>query len=308
MASGLTPAARAATNKPLDEPAPLRRSAALIEGFEPPSSNATYMLNQLFEVVIPSSRSVATVRLVAHVAVQALAWTDREGQYQEPRVKVPYRELIEAAGLSRAQIAGAIAEARAQRYIRQAVSGRPDTSGRRARTAELELRWDESGAYAKTAAEFKGFYVGEGRRTWTPNDFLYVVVPNEPLNVIKVVAVILRNTIGWSYKAGHRRQQVQLGYRDLHRLTGIASPARLTEALSRAIAGNYIEQVRAGCFDRAGGAASAAATYGVKWRDAGESGAERTGSKTVAGPTEGTGSNSVAATGSKTVAEAVQKR
>ena len=75
-----------------------------------------------------------------------------------------------------------------------------------------ELKWDDRPEYLKDPRQFRGFFAGEGNRTYIPNQFFDVVIPNEKLAVVKVVGAVIRFSIGFQNKWGHRLQKVALSY------------------------------------------------------------------------------------------------
>lgn len=235
-------------------------------GFAPPVSNTTYTPNQFFDVVLRHS-SRGTARLVAYLVRKSLGWVDATGAPQEERIRVSYIDLIEHAGISRDMIKRSVDEAIRAGYINCVRPGRAKTRGKNTVSALYELRWDDSGEYITDPAKFKGFYALEGNRTYIPNEFFDVVVRHEKLSVIKVVGAVIRDTIGWTYRAGHRRQQVQLSFTTIQKRTLISDRHVLSDAVQLALKANYIVRVQEGYFDPRAGQTSEAATYGVKWLD-----------------------------------------
>ena len=78
--------------------------------------------------------------------------------------------------------------------------------------------------------------------------------------------MILRHTIGFQTKWGHRRQQVKMSVTELERRTNFSREA-VRKALQEALAKNFIQLVEAGAFDRNAAQRSLAAIYGARWRD-----------------------------------------
>lgn len=237
----------------------------LFRGYHPPTSNTTYAPNQFFDVVLPHfSRGV--VRLVAYMIRKTLGWCDQDGNPQETEILVTYRDLVEHAGISRDMIRQAIDEATAAHFIRCVRPGRAKGVGVSAESALFELCWNDSGPYTTDPKQFRGFFAGEGHRTYIPNDFFDETVRNESLAVVRVVGAIIRHTIGFQTRYGFRRQQVRLSVSDLVRITRLnRDTVRL--ALHEAMARGYLVRVEPGCFDRAGGKDSRAAVYGLRWQD-----------------------------------------
>ena len=181
-------------------------------GFAAPTSNTTFAPNQFFDACLPyCSRGV--VRLVAFLIRKTLGWCDTHGNPQEEQISVSYRELVTKAGISRDMIRMALDEAVAGHFIECVREGRANATGQAGQSATHQLRWDASPEYRKKPADFRGFFEGEGNRTDIPNEFFDVIIPNEPLSVIKAVGAVIRFSIGFQAKHGRRRQQVALSYR-----------------------------------------------------------------------------------------------
>ncbi len=179
-------------------------------GFKPLTSNAVYTPNQFFDVCLPySSRGV--VRLVAMLIRKTLGWCDENGNPQAERHAVSWRDF-EAAGINRDMIKSSLAEAIRYNFIRCVREPQSKRAGQSAVSGLYELKWDERAEYSKDPDQFRGFFAGEGNRTYIPNQFFDEVVPNEPLAVLKVVGSIIRFSVGFQNKWGHRRRNVSLSY------------------------------------------------------------------------------------------------
>ena len=189
-------------------------SAALpFKGFRPPTSNTTYTPNQFFDVVIPHfSRGV--VRIVGYLIRKTLGWCDANGNPQEEEIEASYSELENKAGISRDMIRNALDDALSGNVIDCIREGRPKLAHDAGQSAHYGLKWS-SAAYTTRPAEFRGFFEGEGNRTDIPNEFFDVIIPNEPLSVIKVVGSVIRHSIGFQTKHGRRRQQVALSFQQI---------------------------------------------------------------------------------------------
>jgi len=244
--------------------APADRSAAPFAGFALPTSNTTYTPNQFFDVCLPH-QSRGVVRLVGYLIRKTLGWCDEHGNPQNEVIGVSYLELERKAGLSHSMIRLALDQAEQSGFIRCVRKGVASSRSQSGSSAAYELMWDERDRYIKGPADFRGFFAGEGNRTYIPNQFFDVLVPNESLAMIQVVGAIIRFSIGFQNKFGHRRQRVALSYRDIQRYTKIASPGVLSKTIRDAIDRSYIERVEAGYFDPNGGALSRSAHYAVKW-------------------------------------------
>jgi hypothetical protein len=86
------------------------------------------------------------------------------------------------------------------------------------------------------------------------------------LATIQIVGAIIRFSIGFVNKYGHRRQHVALSYLDIQRYAKIASPRILSKSIRHSIAKNYVERIEDGYFDPNGGMMSRSAHYALKWQ------------------------------------------
>lgn len=243
-----------------------RPAQRTFRGYAPPTSSTTYTPNQFFDVVLPNA-SRGCVRLVAYLIRKTLGWSDEHGNPVNPEAHISYRELIENAGVSRGAIKEAIDEAIAKRFVDCLRFGQPHKTGEEGYSALYSLRWDEREDYVTDPAEFDGFFAGNGNLTHIPNDFFDYTIPNEPLAVVKVVGVIIRNTIGYQTRFGFRRQQVDMSFVEIMRRTRIASSSTVSNALKVAIDGCHLQKVSNGVFDPRAGIDSKATTFSVRWSD-----------------------------------------
>jgi hypothetical protein len=213
-------------------------AASTFRGFRPPTSNTTYTPNQFFDVVIPHfSRGV--VRIVGHLIRKTLGWCDANGNPQEDQIEASYSELEQKAGVSRDMIRSALDDAITGQVIECIREGRPKLAKDAGQSALYALNWINA-AYTTRPAEFRGFFEGDGNRTDIPNEFFDVVIPNEPLSVIKVVGSIIRHSIGFQTKHGRRRQQVALSFQHIQNYARIGSRSDLAKAVRTALEKNYI--------------------------------------------------------------------
>ena len=129
--------------------------------------------------------------------------------------------------------------------------------------AKYTLRWDTGSEYVKNPKRFKGFFAGEGNRTYIPNQFFDCVIPKETLSVIKVVSSIIRFSIGFQNKYGFRRQHASLSYQHIQNYAKIGDRTTLSHAIRAAVETGYVVRVEDGYFDRNAGKDSKAqkATY-----------------------------------------------
>lgn len=232
-------------------------------GFASPTSNTTYAPNQFFDVCLPR-HSRGCVRLVGLLIRKTLGWCDEEGRPQAERHVLSWADF-ERAGISREMIRGALDEAIQSHFISCVREPKSQKAGQPALSGLYELKWDERPAYIKDPKEFRGFFAGEGNRTYIPNQFFDEVIPHEPLAVVKIVGSVIRFSIGFRNKWGHQRRNVSLSYQHIQNYSLIRDRKSLSAAILHAIGSNYIERVEEGYFDRHAGKLSRAAVYAVKW-------------------------------------------
>lgn len=239
-------------------------AALSFQGFRPPTSNTTYTPNQFFDVIIPHfSRGV--VRIVAYLIRKTLGWCDVNGNPQEEQIEATYSELERKAGVSRDMIRGALDRALEGHIIECVTAGRAKHAHDSGQTACFQLCWT-SVPYTTRLDAFQGFFEGEGNRTDIPNEFFDVVIPNEPLSVIKVVGSIIRHSIGFQAKHGRRRQQVALSYQQIENYARFGSRSDLAKALRIALEKNYIVRLECGVFSPEA-AERRSAVYAIRWFD-----------------------------------------
>ena len=152
-------------------------------------------------------------------------------------------------------------------FIATVQLGRPNSAWPESRLTVYELKWDERAEYIKDPKQFRGFFAGEGNRTYIPNQFFDVVMPSEALAVVKVVGSVIRFSIGFQTRWGHRRQLVSLSYKDIRNYTRHAQTAAHFASAIRKCDGNRTtcSGLRKGVFDPNAGRLSRPATYALKW-------------------------------------------
>lgn len=239
-------------------------ASSTFAGFRPPTSNTTYTPNQFFDVVLPHfSRGV--VRIAGYLLRKTLGWCDANGNPQEEHIEVSYSELEHKAGVSRDMIRQALDDALHSKLIQCVREGRPKLAHDAGQSALYALRWSDA-AYTTKPAEFSGFFEGDGNRTDIPNEFFDVIIPNEPLSVIKVVGSIIRHSIGFQAKHGHRRQQVALSFQHIQNYARIGCRSDLAKAVRIALEKHYIIRVVDGVFSHRFDERRSA-TYALCWSD-----------------------------------------
>jgi len=240
------------------------QAVSTFPGFKPPTSNTTYTPNQFFDVVIPNfSRGV--VRIVGYLIRKTLGWCDANGNPQEEQIEASFSELERKAGVSREMIRTALDDALSGKIIECIREGRPKLAHDSGQSALYALQWSGA-AYTTKPAEFKGFFEGDGNRTDIPNEFFDVVIPNEPLSVIKVVGSVIRHSIGFQTKHGRRRQQAALSFQHIQNYARFGCRSDLAKAVRIALEKNYIVRVVDGVFSHRFDERHSA-TYALCWSD-----------------------------------------
>jgi hypothetical protein len=240
------------------------KAVSPFQGFKAPTSNTTYTPNQFFDVVVPNfSRGV--VRIVAYLLRKTLGWCDANGNPQETQIEVTYSELETKAGVSRDMIRPALDAALASHLIECVTVGRPKLASDPGQSSRYQLCWSPL-PYTTRLEEFRGFFEGEGNRTDIPNEFFDVIIPQEPLSVIKVVGSVIRHSIGFQTKHGRRRQQVELSYHQIENYARFGSRADLAKAVHIAIEKNYIVRLETGVFSHEA-SERRRAVYAIRWFD-----------------------------------------
>lgn len=98
----------------------------------------------------------------------------------------------------------------------------------------------------RTSAAFRGFPELRSNVLYCPKQFFSVVLPNSSVNCIRLVAYMLRKTLGWVDKFGEPTQeQLQFSHRELE-IAASVSHSRLQEAISAALQARFIR-----CVERA---------------------------------------------------------
>lgn len=116
---------------------------------------------------------------------------------------------------------------------------------------------------------FQGFAAPTSNTTYTPNQFFDVCLPYSSRGVVRLVAYMIRKTLGWCDPEGNpQEERVAVSYQDLVTHAGI-SRDMIRAALDEAIAHHFILCVRAGR-SRASGDSGETALYELAWDDSPE--------------------------------------
>lgn len=102
------------------------------------------------------------------------------------------------------------------------------------------------------AGRFPGFHLTVTNTTYTPNQFFDVVLRHGSRGAVRLVARLIRRTLGWCDADGKPREaQVTVSWRELEERTGIGHSS-IAEAVEEARKARYIVCVRDGRPDTAG--------------------------------------------------------
>ena len=94
--------------------------------------------------------------------------------------------------------------------------------------------------------EFNGFEHLTANYLYCPNQFFEVCLPNYSRGTVRLVAYMLRKTLGWLDKEGNPvEQNINISYRDLIAEAGISRGA-IRKALDEAVAGGFITCIQKG--------------------------------------------------------------
>jgi len=94
----------------------------------------------------------------------------------------------------------------------------------------------------RTEPQFRGFPEFRSNVLYCPKQFFTIVVPNSSVNCIRVVAHMLRKTLGWVDENGEPLQERhEFSYREFEERAGIV-PSALQKAVHEALAGGFIRR------------------------------------------------------------------
>ena len=118
---------------------------------------------------------------------------------------------------------------------------------------------------APTAQQaFEGYAPPTSSTTYTPNQFFDVVLPRASRGCLRLVAYLIRKTLGWSDEHGNpQNPEATVTYRELIEQAGIAR-GRIKEAIAEAIESRYINCLRFGQPHTAG-EEGFSALYSLRW-------------------------------------------
>lgn len=238
------------TPRPIDE---------LFHGFEPLEASFVLCPNQFFDFCIQTQKR-GTVRLTGYVLYQTLRWMDVDGRPMQEDIPTSYASIEKHAGVSRGDIRPSLENSVAGKFIECTKPPKAKSTASSGEVGEYRARW-----CTLFEEEFQGFYAGEGRRTPVPHSFFTVVLPTESLAVIRVVAAVLRQTVGYATQFGGRRKQIALSYSRLQVLTGL-SRKTLSKAINTAITKGYIIMNEKGVFS-SDIQEQSATVYSVRWQE-----------------------------------------
>ena len=215
------------------------------DGFEHLDSNFVWTPNQFLDhCVVTHDRGV--VRLVGYVLFQTLRLLDENGLPVQQDISVSFNQLVREAGVSRGAATKSLGLAQKDNFVACTQNPSAKSSGQSGQSGKYRIKWCE--LFTGADCPFEGFYSGDGRRTQIPHAFFTKVLPFESLSVIRVVAAVMRHTIGYSNQFGGRRSNAPLSFSRLEVYTGL-SRSTLSLAVASAIESGFISIVESGVFD-----------------------------------------------------------
>ena len=118
---------------------------------------------------------------------------------------------------------------------------------------------------APTAAQaFQGYAPPTSSTTYTPNQFFDVVLPRASRGCLRLVAYLIRKTLGWSDEHGNpQNPEATVTYRELVEKAGIGR-GRIKEAIEEAVECRFINCLRFGQPHKAG-EEGFSALYSLRW-------------------------------------------
>src|SRR5262249_10153363 len=113
------------------------------------------------------------------------------------------------------------------------------------RVYSTSVRIHSAGARTQMSMErpFAGFQSPTSNTTYTPNQFFDVVLATASRGAARLVAYLIRQTLGWSDADGRPQEaQVVVSYRELEEKAGIAQ-SKIRPALDEALQAHFIQCV-----------------------------------------------------------------
>ena len=121
---------------------------------------------------------------------------------------------------------------------------------------------------AESETTFGGFQRPTANFLYCPNQFFDICLKTNSRGMVRIVAYILRQTIGWLDKDGMPiNQQIKVSYRDLIEKAGVSRGA-IGPAIQRAVAMGFIE-CRIEGKSKTEGQTSQTAEYAIRWDEGG---------------------------------------
>jgi hypothetical protein len=113
---------------------------------------------------------------------------------------------------------------------------------------------------------FRGFARLQSNTTYTPNQFFDVCLPHYSRGSVRLVAYMIRKTLGWCDSDGNpQEEQILTSHQDLIKNAGISRGA-IRSAIDEAIKGKFIECVREGR-SKTTGKSAISPLFQLKWDD-----------------------------------------
>jgi hypothetical protein len=111
---------------------------------------------------------------------------------------------------------------------------------------------------------FRGYSQPTSSTTYTPNQFFDVVLRHGSRGVVRLVAFMIRKTLGWSDENGQPQEpEVHFSYRQLEQQAGIGH-SMIRSAIEDAVAARYIRCIQPGVVNKPGVLGNAA-LYELSW-------------------------------------------
>ena len=121
----------------------------------------------------------------------------------------------------------------------------------------------------RSSQKFQGYPQPESNVTYCPNQFFDVLLPNYSRGVVRLVAFMIRKTLGWCDAEGNPQEtQILVSYSTLIKHAGI-SRDMIRKSLDEAIEGGFITCVRKGK-SKGPHSSSVSALYELRWDESGE--------------------------------------